>query len=117
LLFHNDIGYTDVQPEIEKKQWRNLDEALQLIKQTRDYPWESRFKWNLEVMWPLENYLAQATEEKRQEVVQAVRDGSLGLNGLYANVLTGLANAPEMSHFTDYAGAFPRNTARPSRRR
>jgi alpha-mannosidase len=103
---HNDIGYTDTQPEIEKKQWRNLDEALRLIRQTRDYPWQSRFKWNLEVMWPLDSYLAQASEEKRQEVVQAVRDGSLGLNGLYANVLTGLANAPEMSHFTDYARRF-----------
>ncbi|MGA2263772.1 MAG: hypothetical protein ABSH28_20350, partial [Acidobacteriota bacterium] len=30
---HNDIGYTDIQPVIEKKQWGNLDEALRLIKQ------------------------------------------------------------------------------------
>lgn len=103
---HNDIGYTDIQPEIEKKQWRNLDDALRLIRQTKDYPWEARFKWNMEVMWPLEGYLAQASEERRQEVIQAVRDGSLGLNGLYANVLTGLANALEMDHFTAYARRF-----------
>jgi alpha-mannosidase len=103
---HNDIGYTDIQPNIEKKQWQNLDEALRLIKQTQAYPWEARYKWNMEVMWPLEGYLAQASEQKRQEVIQAVRDGNLGLNALYANVLTGLANAPEMAHFTDYARRF-----------
>ncbi len=103
---HNDIGYTDIQPNIEKKQWQNLDEALRLIKLTQAYPWEARYKWNMEVMWPLEGYLAQASEQKRQEVIQAVRDGSLGLNALYANVLTGLANAPEMTHFTDYARRF-----------
>ena len=105
---HNDIGYTDIQPVIEKKQRENLDEALRLIRQTRDYPYEARFKWNMEVMWPLEGYLAQASEQKRREVIQAVREGSLGLNALYANVLTGLASAAEMSHFTEYAERFRR---------
>ncbi|MBZ5497398.1 MAG: hypothetical protein LAP85_13435 [Acidobacteriia bacterium] len=103
---HNDIGYTDIQPVIEKKQWANLDEALRIIKQTRSYPYEARYKWNLEVMWPLEGYLKQASEQKCQEVIQAVREGDIGLNALYANVLTGLANAAEMSHFTDYARRF-----------
>jgi alpha-mannosidase len=103
---HNDIGYTDIQPEIEKKQWRNLDAALGLIRQTQDYPWEARYRWNLEVMWPLEGYMKQASEPKRQEVIQAIRNGSLGLNALYANVLTGLANSPETAHFTEYARRF-----------
>jgi hypothetical protein len=110
---HNDIGYTDIQPVIEKKQRDNLDEALRLISRTRNYPYEARFKWNMEVMWPLEGYLAQASEPKRREVIQAVREGSLGLNALYANVLTGLAGAAEMSHFTEYAERFAEEYAQP----
>lgn len=110
---HNDIGYTDLQPAIEKKQWGNLDEALRLIQQTRSYPPDARYKWNLEVMWPLESYLQQASEQKRQEVIQAIRDGSIGLNALYANLLTGLANATEMSHFTDYARRFSEQYSMP----
>jgi alpha-mannosidase len=110
---HNDIGYTDIQPVIERKQRENLDEALRLISQTRNYPYEARFKWNMEVMWPLEGYLAQASEQKRREVIEAVREGSLGLNALYANVLTGLANAAEMSHFTEYAERFAEEHAQP----
>jgi len=100
---HNDIGYTDLQPNIEHKQWRNLDEALRLIKETRDYPVEARYKWNMEVLWSLESYLAHASEERRQEVVEAIRSGSIGLNALFANILTGLANSVEMNHFTEFA--------------
>jgi hypothetical protein len=100
---HNDIGYTDLQPNVERKQWSHLEEALRLIQATRDYPPESRYKWNIEILWPLESYLRQASEQKRQEVIAAVRDGSIGLNALYVNPLTGLANAVEMSHFTEYA--------------
>ncbi len=103
---HNDIGYTDLQPAIERKQWENLDEALSIIKQTRSYPSDAQFRWNLEVLWPLESYMAQASESRRKEVIQDIREGRIGLNALYANVLTGLANAEEMSHFTDYARRF-----------
>lgn len=100
---HNDIGYTDLQPNIERKQWRNLDEALRLINLTKEYSPDARYKWNMEVLWSLESYLRQAPESKRQEVIDAIRAGSIGLNALYANILTGLANAVEMSHFTEFA--------------
>lgn len=100
---HTDIGYTDLQPEVEKKHWRNLDLALDLVRRTKDYPAGSRFKWNMEVLWPLESYMEHAAPERRQEVVGAVREGSLGLNALLANPLTGLATAPEMDHYTEYA--------------
>jgi len=100
---HNDIGYTDLQPNIEKKQWRNLEEALQIIERTNGYPPEAQYKWNIEVLWALESYLRQASDERRQEVIRAIRGGRIGLNALYANVLTGLANAVEMNHFTAFA--------------
>jgi hypothetical protein len=105
---HTDIGYTDLQPVIEARQRENLERALRLIRQTRAYPPEARYRWNLEVMWPLEGYLKGASEQKRQELVQAVRDGYIGLNALYANVLTGLATAGEMSRFTGFAGSIAR---------
>jgi alpha-mannosidase len=110
---HNDIGYTDLQPNIERKQWHNLDEALRLIKQTRDYPQEARYKWNMEVLWSLESYLAEASEEKRREVIEDVRNGSIGLNAMYANILTGLATDVEMSHFTAFARKLSRTYSVP----
>lgn len=103
---HNDIGYTDLQPDVERKHWGHLDEALKLIRETRDYPSEARFKWNLEILWPLESYLQEASAEQKQELLEAIREGSIGLNALYVNPLTGLANAAEMAHFLDFARAF-----------
>ena len=100
---HNDIGYTDYQPNVERKQWTNLEEGLRLAKETQAYPPEDRFKWNFETIWALESYLRQASESQRKVVLDAIRNGELGVSALYANMLTGLANATEMSHFLDFS--------------
>ncbi|MGO9086629.1 MAG: glycoside hydrolase family 38 C-terminal domain-containing protein [Candidatus Sulfotelmatobacter sp.] len=100
---HNDIGYTDLQPDVERKQWNNLDQAMRLIRETRDYPADARYKWNLETIWALESYLKRASPAQREEFLADVRQGSIGLSALYANMLTGLANSVEMSHFYDFA--------------
>ncbi len=100
---HNDIGYTALQADVEKKQWNNLEQAMKLIRETRRYPADARYKWNMETIWALESYLRQASPAVRQEIFADVREGTLGLSALYANMLTGLANADEMSHFYDFA--------------
>ena len=100
---HNDIGYSDLQDRVRQKQWKNIEDALQLIERTRDYPPEARFRWNVEVLWPVESWLAQASRADRARFFAAVRDGSIGLNAFEAGVLSGLATAPEMTHFFDYA--------------
>ncbi|HLX13304.1 MAG TPA: glycoside hydrolase family 38 C-terminal domain-containing protein, partial [Bacteroidota bacterium] len=103
---HNDIGYTDLQPDVRAKQWHHLDQALELIKKTKDYPEDSRYKWNLEILWSLESWLQNASPEKKEEFIADVRAGSIGMNALLVNPLTGLANATEMSHFTEFARKF-----------
>ncbi len=100
---HNDIGYSDLQDRVRQKQWQNIEDALRLIDQTRDYPPEARFRWNVEILWPVESWLAQASPAERARFFAAVREGSIGLNAFYADVLSGLATAPEMAHFFDYA--------------
>lgn len=100
---HNDIGYTDLQPDVERKQWNNLEQAMRLIRDTRDYPADARYKWNMETIWALQSYLKQASAAQRDEFFADVRSGSIGLSALYANMLTGLANPVELSHFFDFA--------------
>ena len=100
---HNDIGYTDLQADVERKQWKNLEQAMQFIRQTADYPQDARYKWNMETIWALESFLNQASPAQREEVFADIREGTIGVSALYANMLTGLANADEMSHFFDFA--------------
>lgn len=100
---HTDIGYSNVQPEIIKIHNKNIDDALRMIDKTKDYPEAAKFKWNVESLWAVENYLDQASPAQKEKFVAAVKAGSIGLSGLYANILTGLSEPEETFHYTDYA--------------
>ena len=93
---HNDVGYTDIQPHIAQKQAGNVARALELIRRTKDYPAGSRFKWNLEVFLPADDFYAVATLEQKKEFEQAVHEGNIGVDGMYGNLLTGLCRQEEL---------------------
>ncbi|MEI6695133.1 MAG: glycosyl hydrolase-related protein [Bacteroidota bacterium] len=100
---HNDIGYSDIQTDVMKKQLKNINDALDLIKKTANYPIEARFKWNIEILWATETFLQTASEEKKTEFVEAVRNGSMGLQAMFTNPLTGITRPEEFYKLTEYA--------------
>ena len=100
---HVDIGFTHVQTEVEQKQWHNLEQAVELVRQTASNPPEARFKWSSEVLWAVDSYLKQAPPEKRQALVEAIRQGGVELNGLYGNELTALCRPEELMRLLDCA--------------
>ena len=65
-------------------------------RKTAGYPAGARFKWNIEVLWAVDSYLRQASPEKQQQFVDAVRSGQIGLDALYGNELTGLCRPEEL---------------------
>ena len=105
---HTDIGYTDLQPNIEQKQAHNVLHALELIRQTKDFPVGARFKWNLEVMWTADQFFRIATPEQRREFEQAVHDGNMGVDAMYGNLLTGLCRSEEMLRQVSFATSLGR---------
>ncbi len=100
---HVDIGYTALQADVEKKQDENIRRALELIRETKDYPLGARFKWNVEVLWPVENFLRTATPEEQREFIVAVQHHRIGLDALYGNILTGLCRPEELVRSMSYA--------------
>jgi len=100
---HVDIGFTELQPEVEHKQWRNFELAIDLTAKTSAYPEGARFKWNSEVLWAVDSYLKQASDEQRQAFIDAVRQGRLGLDALYGNELTALCRPEELVRLVDCA--------------
>jgi hypothetical protein len=100
---HVDIGYSDPQPEVERKQWQNLRDALALFRKTRDLPAEARFRWEAEGLWAVESFLDQAKEAERLDFAEAVRRGDLELPANLTNVLTGLCHPEELARWTDAA--------------
>ncbi len=93
---HVDIGYTHVQTDVEKAQWKYLEMAMAAARKSASYPEGSRFKWNVEVLWAVDSYLQQASREQREAFFKAVKSGQVGLDALYGNMLTGLCRPEEL---------------------
>ena len=98
LLHHShvDIGYTHLQAEVARLQIENIENAIAYAEASRENPPGSRFKWNTEVLWAVDEYLRGASDEQRARFGEAVRQGWIGLDALYANVLTGLCRSEEL---------------------
>ena len=93
---HCDIGYTDIQPHIAAKQAQNVVHALELIEQTKQYPKDAQFKWNTEGFWQVEQFYKIATAKQKAAFEQAVRERRICVDGMYGNLLTGLARGEEL---------------------
>ncbi|MBI5380796.1 MAG: hypothetical protein HZA31_02735 [Opitutae bacterium] len=93
---HVDIGYTEIQTDIEEKQVNNILAGIAAADRTANYPEGARFVWNLENLWPADLFLRRFGPQQRELFLQAVKDGRIGLNGMYFNILTGLCRPEEL---------------------
>lgn len=100
---HTDIGYTALQPDIEKRQVQNLIDGLACARRTANYPKGSRFVWNVEVLWAADLYLRRLDNAARADFLDAVKNGQVVLNGMYLNELTGLCRPEELLRLFRYA--------------
>jgi len=94
---HTDIGYTDIQPKCAETHCLNADKAEELAAKFPD------FKWNMEVAWQAENYLATRKGEKLDAFLKLAKEGRIGVQALYCNILTGLCSTEEACRFTWFA--------------
>lgn len=107
---HTDIGYTEAQALVAKKQVNNLVQGMALARQTATNPPDARFVWNVEVFWAADLYLHSLSPAQKAEFVEAVRRGEVGLNGAYLNELTGLCRPEELLRLFKTAAEFSRQT-------
>ena len=99
---HHDLGYTDLQANVEEKQVRNITRGIDLARKTASYPEGSRFVWNLEVLWGADLYMKRGSAKDKSALVEAVQKGWISLNGAYANELTGLCRPEELLQLFHY---------------
>ena len=100
---HTDIGYSHIQEEVIGIHSNNIRRSMELVDRTKHYPQGSRYIWNIESAWAVENFFDSSTEQERQRFIDQVKNGSIVIAGTYANVLTGLA-LPEEQHWNyEYA--------------
>jgi hypothetical protein len=110
---HTDIGYTEIQTAIERKQVNNLLEGMAAARKTADYPPGARFVWNVEVLWAADLYLRRLSEPQKADFFEAVKKGQVVLNGMYLNELTGLCRPEELVRLFRFATEFSERTGVP----
>ena len=99
---HHDLGYTDLQSNIEEKQMNNITQGIELAQKTASYPEGARFVWNLEVLWGADQFMRRKPQAEKDELIAAVKKGWVSLNGMYANELTGLCRPEELLQLFRY---------------
>ncbi|WP_263353797.1 glycoside hydrolase family 38 N-terminal domain-containing protein [Acidicapsa acidisoli] len=100
---HHDLGYTDLQKNVEAKQMANISKGIELARNTADYPPGARFIWNLEVLWGADLFIRTKAAPEREEFISAVKKGWVAINGMYANELTGLCRPEELLQLLRYS--------------
>jgi hypothetical protein len=101
---HDDVGYSDLQSVVFKAHNAYMREVMALIRKTRGYPAQARFRWSEESLWVVENFLDQASDGERREFISDVKNGDIALSALYGDELTGLNLPEELLHLTQYSG-------------
>jgi len=101
---HHDLGYTDLQANVEEKQMLNISKGIDLARRTANYSEGARFVWNLEVLWGADLFMRRKSQAEKDEFIDAVKKGWIGLNGMYANELTGLCCPEELLQLFRYSG-------------
>jgi hypothetical protein len=82
---HTDIGFTDYQDLCFWQHAEFIDQALDLIEATQDYPEEARYRWVCEVTGMTEKYFAKASSAQIERFKQWHGRGYIDVAGMQYN--------------------------------
>jgi len=83
---HLDVGYTDYQGKVAETQSRVLEQAADLI---RRYP---EFRFSMDASWNMQQLLETRSQDKRDEILNLIRQDKIAMPAQYCNLLTGYAS-------------------------
>ncbi len=83
---HTDVGYTDLQEQVIYNQVNNIRNVVSLIKKAYEEgrP-EKDFKWNCETFYCVEQFLASASSEEKEDFFALVKKGNIGISATWLN--------------------------------
>jgi alpha-mannosidase len=102
LSSHTDLGRTDRQERCLEIHRENLDAALAWL------PAHPQFRWTAECALQVISYIENRAPAAGDALVQAIREGKLGLSAPFANALTGLLDHETLARLAWPAGLLAR---------
>ena len=74
---HTDFGYTDHPCRTKMEHIKYIDQAVDYILRSSDYPEGARFAWTQEQLYPLRQWWEIASDDQKKRFFQAVDTGRL----------------------------------------
>src|SRR6266852_4735042 len=99
---HTDVGYTDLQERALEVHRKNLDAALAWTATHRE------FHFTAECALQVLSYLENRSPEAGDALLQAIRDGKIAWQALFANMLTGILDHETFARLVWPAGKLAR---------
>ena len=93
---HTDFGYNDVQLKLSRLHNNNLDKVIEYCKYTVRWPAGSRYKWNCENTWQVENFVRNRSAAQVKEFLRLIRKGDIEVGGYYAHTLSEMCSHEEL---------------------
>ena len=100
---HLDVGYTDRQEVVISNHLQYLDSVLDLVDHTSSWDDDARFRWNIEVSWPLERWFACRGERDRRRMIDAVNAGQVSVGAMSLNMHTEACAIEELYEMVRFA--------------
>jgi hypothetical protein len=88
---HLDVGYTDYQVKVAEVHARVLDQLPEVLAAHPDY------RFNFDGSWIVEQWLETRSALQSRRFETAARAGQISVNGFYANLMTELPSAEELT--------------------
>ena len=92
---HTDVGYTHDQPILWDLYQRFIDEAVDLTEKYAGSDSDGAFRWTVENIAPLQEWLKNAAPEQVERFIAMERAGRIEVTGMFAN-LTPLYDADQL---------------------
>jgi alpha-mannosidase len=102
LKIHNDVGFTDLQQNVQALDVRNTDGVLELL---RKFPF---YKFNLDDAWLADSYMRARQPARRNQMLRLAAERRIGINAFYLNLMTGLCTGEELYRALYFAKSLER---------
>ncbi len=109
---HFDIGYTDLASNVVRRyRTTMIDQALKVVDQNRSLPPEQQFVWTIPG-WPMSKILEDwpgQTPQRKQQILQAFKDGRFVVHGLPFTLHTELLEPEDLVRGLGFASRLSRD--------
>jgi len=95
-LSHHDLGYTDLPTNVLREHDGFMDDVLRFCEETKNWPFESKFKYTIEQSWSVMHFIENRPREVVDKLFHFIRKGQIEVTALFGNEISELCSHEEL---------------------